>query len=535
VQGTQFGRYLLVELLGRGGMGEVWRARDTATDRVVALKVLPPHLAHDEVFKERFRREAHAAARLNDPHVVPIHNYGEIGDRLYVDMRLIEGRDLQSVLGDGPLIPARAVMIIEQVAKALYAAHKVGLVHRDVKPSNILVADFDFAYLIDFGIARGVDETRLTNTGGMVGTWHYMAPERLSSGYADARSDIYALTCVLHECLTGDQPFPGDSLERQIAAHLMAPPPRPSIARRGVPAEFDRVIAKGMAKNPAERYPTTIDLANAARAASTVPIPRAPSVPPRPVSEPARFASAPIQRRGPAYPPSTPRQPQFAPPPVVPPRSRRNVGLVVGLVAAVILAVASVIGVMVMRSTSSTSTDAGSSAATAGDVLRSLSLGIEVWQNGKAVPLFRGDQDPPVITATIKSAPFELRFPTLAQGKALQICAWTDDSVFDIQRGGDVSANTCFRPGTGVADYAQGSGTLYLRNNDGHNYLAGNRVAHEDASQDKFYVSQIFRNKTQTPMADFTGTLYLAAYIDANGDKKFDATEYDYLKLNVGV
>jgi serine/threonine-protein kinase len=312
VQGTKFGRYELVELIGRGGMGEVWRAHDTATDRVVALKVLPANLAHDEVFQERFRREAHAAARLNEPHVVPIHNYGEIDGRLYVDMRLIEGRDLQSLVGDGPLDPARAVVIIEQVAKALYAAHKVGLVHRDVKPSNVLVSEFDFAYLIDFGIARGADETGLTNTGGMIGTWHYMAPERLSSGYADPRSDIYSLACVLHECLTGDRPFPGDSLERQIAAHLMNPPPRPSIARRGVPAEFDNVIARGMAKDPGARYPTTIDLADAARAATTVPIRRPPAPPPEPATQPARAHIAPTQRRSPPIAPGPPPQPAAA-------------------------------------------------------------------------------------------------------------------------------------------------------------------------------------------------------------------------------
>ena len=150
MEGTPFGRYRLLVLLGRGGMGEVWRAFDTATDRVVAVKVLPEALASDPVFEQRFRREAFAAAGLTDPHVVPIHNFGDIDGRLYVDMRLIEGRDLQSLLADGPTEPARAVWIIDQVASALHAAHRIGLVHRDVKPSNILVTEDDFAYLIDF-------------------------------------------------------------------------------------------------------------------------------------------------------------------------------------------------------------------------------------------------------------------------------------------------------------------------------------------------------------------------------------------------
>ena len=168
--GTPFGRYRLVELLGGGGMGDVWRAYDTATDRIVAIKVLHPHLSDDEEFQRRFRLEAHAAARLNNPHVIPIHNYGEIDGRLYVDMRLVEGRDLGAVLADGPLEPGRAVRIIEQVANALHAAHQVGLLHRDVKPSNILLDRDDFAYLIDFGIARALDETRITKSGSTIGT-----------------------------------------------------------------------------------------------------------------------------------------------------------------------------------------------------------------------------------------------------------------------------------------------------------------------------------------------------------------------------
>jgi serine/threonine-protein kinase len=267
VEGTPFGRYRLVELIGRGGMGEVWKAFDTATRRVVAVKVLPAQLAADPVFEERFRHEAFAAAGLNNPHVVPIHNFGEIEGRLYVDMRLIEGQDLEHVLKAGPIPPARAVKIIEQIASALNAAHKIGLVHRDVKPSNILVAEDDFSYLIDFGIARAAGETKLTATGNVVGTWPYMAPERFTTGQSDTRSDIYALTCVLYECLTSSRPFPGESVEQQIAGHLTAPPPRVSLKIPGVSAELDKVIAAGMAKDPEDRYTTTTEMARAAQAA----------------------------------------------------------------------------------------------------------------------------------------------------------------------------------------------------------------------------------------------------------------------------
>src|ERR1700739_4347693 len=255
VDGTPFGRYRLIELLGRGGMGEVWRAYDTASNnRTVAIKLLPPHLAGDSTFVQRFRREADAAAQLNNPHIIPIHQYGEIDGRLYVDMRLIEGRDLQEVLADGPLEPARAVRIVEQVANALHAAHKIGLIHRDVKPSNILVDEDDFAYLIDFGIARAADETRMTGTGNAIGTFHYMAPERMGGHPDDARADIYALACVLYECLTGQPPFAGTNMASLMYAHLNSPPPKPSNGKPGVPPQLDAVIAIGMAKEPDNRY-----------------------------------------------------------------------------------------------------------------------------------------------------------------------------------------------------------------------------------------------------------------------------------------
>ncbi len=309
MQGTPFGRFRLVELLGRGGMGEVWRAYDTVTDRTVAVKLLPPHLAEDDIFVERFRREAHAAARLNSPHVIPIHGYGEIEGRLYVDMRLIEGRDLQTVLDHGPLPPTRAVRIIEQVATALNAAHKIGLVHRDVKPSNILLDEDDFAYLIDFGLARGADQRKLTSTSTVIGTWAYMSPERMRSGEVDARADIYALACVLYECLTGSPPFPGDTFESQALSHLADPPPRPSSARPELSNKFDSVIQKGMAKDPDDRYATTVELAREARDAVTAPIPRpTTSAPPKPPASGVPTRAHP----GPSPTGSTP-PPYFAP------------------------------------------------------------------------------------------------------------------------------------------------------------------------------------------------------------------------------
>ncbi|WP_099021746.1 serine/threonine protein kinase StpK7 [Mycolicibacterium palauense] len=273
---TPFGRYQLQKLLGKGGMGEVYQAYDTATGRVVALKVLPHHLAEDETFQQRFRRESRAAAGVNDPHVVPIHGFGEIDGRLYLDMRLIEGRTLASLLAERkkPMEPAAAVAVAEQVAAALDAAHAAGLIHRDIKPSNILITPRDFVYLIDFGLARTAGEAGMTTAGNTLGTLGYMAPERFEGGPIDARADTYALACVLYECLTGVRPYQADSLEQQIAAHMMSEPPRPSATDPRL-AAFDDVIARGMAKKPAKRYQSAAELATAARRALTAPVPRA--------------------------------------------------------------------------------------------------------------------------------------------------------------------------------------------------------------------------------------------------------------------
>lgn len=252
--GTTFGKYKLTALLGRGGMGEVYEAHDGEKDRTVALKILREEYAEDERFRARFLRESHAAANLQEPHVVPIHDWGEIDGNLYIDMRLVRGQTLQDLVNACPLDPHRAVAIIEQVAAALDAAHAQGLIHRDVKPQNIIVTDADFAYLLDFGIAQAQGDSSLTQAGMQIGSFGYMAPERFGETPCTPASDIYSLACVLYEALTGDSPFPTNSYEQLITAHLTAPPPRPSLVRAGVPTTLDAVIARGMAKEPDERY-----------------------------------------------------------------------------------------------------------------------------------------------------------------------------------------------------------------------------------------------------------------------------------------
>ena len=311
--GTVFGRYRLRRLLGKGGMGEVYEAEDTEKDRIVALKLLPEAVSHDPVFRKRLQREAHSAGRLLEPHVVPIHDYGEIDGVMFVDMRMIDGTDLRKILKNyGPMTPARAVAIVRQIASALDAAHEAGIMHRDVKPENVLITRDDFAYLVDFGIANAATDEKLTELGTAVGTYAYMAPERFTNEEVTYRADIYALACVLHECLTGSQPFPADSVSVVITSHLMQPIPRPSVMRPGIPAAFDRVIERGMAKQPGDRFASAGDLASAANDALTqrdqdkaadilqrsqhatmpaipTPPPYPPTPPPFPASPPAAF------------------------------------------------------------------------------------------------------------------------------------------------------------------------------------------------------------------------------------------------------
>jgi Protein kinase domain len=284
-----FGRYRLLGLIGEGGMGQVYRAHDTEIGRDVAIKVLPAGLLGERGYVQRFRREAYAVARLNEPHIIPIYDTGEINGRLYLTMPIVDGIDLHTSLAQrGRMTPELAVKVIEQVAAALDTAHSHGLVHRDVKPSNVLMTASEFVYLIDFGIAHDESETRLTQTGSVLGTVAYMAPERFSTGHADARADVYALTCVLHECLTGQAPYPGGSLEHVMAGHMTKDPPRPTAVNPTVPAAFDSVIAAGMAKDPQQRYQSASELAAAAREALYNSAP-----PPKPSAAVATIVEAP--------------------------------------------------------------------------------------------------------------------------------------------------------------------------------------------------------------------------------------------------
>jgi len=266
--------FRIERLLGSGAMGAVYLSEDVHLRRKVAVKVLAPELAADERFRKRFLVESQLAASLDHPNIVPIYAAGEEGGLLYLAMRYVEGYDLRDLVDSTPggLDPAQAVRLLGPVADALDAAHALGLVHRDVKPANVIVAaESEQPYLCDFGLARHATSAEsLTGTQGFIGTIAYIAPEQIASGNVDARADVYSLGCVLFECLTGTPPFSRDSDLRVIFAHVNEPPPLLTAARPELPPQIDAVVQKALAKEPDERYSTCSELLTDAAAALQV-------------------------------------------------------------------------------------------------------------------------------------------------------------------------------------------------------------------------------------------------------------------------
>jgi len=261
--------YRIETLLGRGGMGVVYRAYDARLKRNVALKLVAPELSEDERFRGRFLAETELAAALEHPNVVPIYDAGEVDGQLYLAMRYVEGWDLKSLLQtEGALEPKRALAICAQIAGALDAAHERGLVHRDVKPSNVLLDAKEHAYLADFGLTRRLAEQGLPAGPGLsLGTPAYVSPEQIEGGEVDGRADLYSLGCLLYECLTGQVPFARDSELALLWAHVHEPPSKPSGHRPELPEAIDAVLARALAKDPDDRYSTCAELVEAAREA----------------------------------------------------------------------------------------------------------------------------------------------------------------------------------------------------------------------------------------------------------------------------
>lgn len=334
--GSQIGGYAIESLLGRGGMSVVYLAQDTRLDRRIALKVMAEELAENESFRTRFVREAKMAANLEHPNIVPLYDAGEIDGVLYLAMRVIRGTDLRHVIdSDGALEPGRTMAIARQVATALDAAHRAGLVHRDVKPGNILLArdgDEEHAYLSDFGLTKQVSsDSGLTKTGTFMGTVDYVAPEQIRGNEVDGRTDQYSLGCVVFECLTGVVPFVKEQDVATLFAHVEDEPPRVSALQPSFPEALSDAVVRAIAKRRQDRFDTCQAFVQAARVAlaeapSTMPVtPTIIAVPP-PTDEPPTVPA----------PPAPPSAPLSAPPRPVPSRRRR--GLVIAAIVAVIAA-----------------------------------------------------------------------------------------------------------------------------------------------------------------------------------------------------
>lgn len=263
-------RYRIDRRLAVGGMGTVYVATDERLGREVAVKVLKEELAHDERFVERFRREARAAGALTHPNVANVYDFAQDGERHYMVMELVRGRDLARVLREeSPLDPARSALITAQIARALQHAHAAGVVHRDIKPANVIVEEDDRAKVTDFGIARAVGDSTLTATGSVLGTAHYISPEQASGAEIGPASDIYSLGIVLYEMLTGSLPFTGDSAIGVAMRHVSDEVPAPSALNPEVSRELDEVVAHATAKEPARRFADAGALATAVEAAVT--------------------------------------------------------------------------------------------------------------------------------------------------------------------------------------------------------------------------------------------------------------------------
>ncbi len=273
--GSQITSYQIEQLIGRGGMAVVYRAVDVRLGRPVALKILAPELARDDAFRQRFIRESRAGAAVDHPNIIPVFEAGEAENVLFIAMRYVAGQDVRALIErTGRLSARRAVGIVTQVASALDAAHAHGLIHRDVKPANMLLASVgdgrtpDHVYLSDFGLSKqAVSTGSLTRTGQFLGTIDYMSPEQVEGRPTDGRTDLYALACAAFEMLTGDPPFRREQNLAVMWAQVSATPPSVLVKRPDLPPEVDQVMAKALAKSPADRHPSCLEFAAALRAA----------------------------------------------------------------------------------------------------------------------------------------------------------------------------------------------------------------------------------------------------------------------------
>ncbi|MEU7066756.1 serine/threonine-protein kinase [Streptomyces sp. NPDC046161] len=320
LRGKQIAGYRVESEIGRGGMAVVYKALDLRLDRTVALKLLAPELARNDTFRQRFIHESKVAAAIDHPHIVPVFEAGETDGLLYIAMRYVAGQDLRALLDrTGPLPVGAAARIAGQVASALDAAHAHDLVHRDVKPGNILVAEGtdsdhpEYVYLTDFGLTKkSLSLTGFTSVGQFVGTLDYVAPEQISGKPVDGRCDVYSLGCVVQEMLTGAPPFQRDEDMALLWAHQFDQPPAVTSRRPDLPAAVDEVLGKALAKSPEQRWRDCLEFTAALRRAGEAGKPAGPAGSGRPAT-PVADVLGPAADRGPAPPPPRWAMPVFRP------------------------------------------------------------------------------------------------------------------------------------------------------------------------------------------------------------------------------
>jgi serine/threonine-protein kinase len=342
--GAQLGPYRIEDYIGRGGMGVVYRATHVHLGRQVAIKLLAPELAENQSFRERFVRESRVAARVDHPNVIPIYEADDVDGTYFIAMRYVDGTDLREILhAHGPLGLNGSLEVLTQVAGALDAAHAQGLVHRDVKPGNILVvAGSKHCYLTDFGLTKAISsETAFTATGQFVGTTDYVAPEQIEGRELDRRTDVYSLGCVVYECLAGTPPFRRETDMAVMWAHMQEPPPRVTEQRPELPAGLDAVIATAMAKQKDARYPSCSTFAAAARSALELGTGRSyvAATPPAAPPPAPPVASGAYTAPGDAHPPAPPSYPPASQPAYSePPRRQKPLTAIALVIAALLLA-----------------------------------------------------------------------------------------------------------------------------------------------------------------------------------------------------
>ncbi len=507
------GSYRLTGRLGEGGQGVVYLG-ETSGGSLVAVKVLRPEWTADARSKDRFAKEVAAARRVSPFCVAQVLDANVTFSPPYVVTEFVDGPTLlDSVRAEGPRSGPALHRLAVATATALAAIHEAGVVHRDFKPANVLLGS-DGPRVIDFGIARTVDGSA-TLTGGIVGTPSYMAPEQFEEGAIGPAADVFAWGCVIVFAATGRSPFAGDSVAAITRRVLLAEPDLGVL-----PGDLRDIVAASLSKEESAR-PAARDI--------LLRLLGRPGAAPAPIGETLAVGRQAVYGSAPTN-PVTPRTP------------RRAAAITAGAVVAAgaVIAALLVLPHFTARSGGSGPPSPSSSASSVpagsdqGGLSRTPRLGMEFWQDGAqdAMSLTEtGGKD--VVTVTMKPAPFELHFPKPGTDVAVQVCAWNDASIFTPADGGKVADSPFFMPGTGIADYEYGSGTLYL-DDHGHNYLAGTRIASLSPTEDKVYFAQTGSGPQTTPLRQRTADIFLTVFVDKNKDGVFNVTspaEFEFLDL----